>query len=154
MNSFIKKLVEEGKIKLVEPSEDISSSYLQKSDKSLVSSKTLLEIGNLDDAIALTYYSMYYCTLGLFFKCGIKSENHSGTIILLKEVFDIDNSDLEQAKKDRVDKQYYVDFEATKSEVKDAITIAEEFNASIRANIELISSKDITEYRLRFEKYT
>ena len=75
-----------------------------KSEKSLISAKTLITIENFDDATALIYYSMYYSVLGLLFKCGIKSENHTGTIILLKEVLDINNEQLQNAKKKREDK--------------------------------------------------
>jgi len=50
MNSFIKKLVKKETISLVEPSEEISKSYTLKSEKSLLSSKTLLTIDNFDDA--------------------------------------------------------------------------------------------------------
>jgi len=154
MNSLIKKLVAKGTIKLTEASNEICESYLKKSDKSLLSSKTLLTIDNFDDATALTYYSMYYSVLGLFFKCGIKSENHAGTIILLKEIFDIDNTKIQNSKKERVDKQYYVEFKATKSEVDEGIKIAEEFNSIIKENIDKISLNEISKIRELFkEKY-
>ncbi len=64
---------------------------------------------------------MYYSILGLFFRCGVKSENHTGTIIILKELFEVENSEIQKAKKERVDKQYYVEFKATKKEVIDGI---------------------------------
>jgi len=132
MNLFIKKLAKEKKIKVNEPSNSICESYLKKSKKSLVSAKTLLEIGNYDDAIAMVYYSMYNSTLALCYKCGIKSENHTGTIILLKDLFGINNKDVMSAKKNRIDKQYYTDFEANKSEVIEGIKSAEEFNIKIK----------------------
>lgn len=95
MSSFVKKLIQEGKLKLTEPSDDVAESYLRKSDKSLISSKTLLEIGNYEDAIALSYYSMYYASLAILYKCGFKSENHTGTMLILKELFHFDTKDLE-----------------------------------------------------------
>jgi len=150
MNLFIKKLVKEGKIKLTEPSDEVSESYLQKSEKSLISSKTLLSIENFDDATALTYYSMYYSVLSLLYKCGIKSENHTATLILLNELFEINNSKIITAKKERVDKQYYVDFNATKDEVKEGIEIAEEFNAEM---LELIHNIKKTDMELIIEKF-
>ena len=109
MNSFIKKIFEQGKLKIAEPSIEVMTSYLGKSEKSLLSAKTLIQIENYDDAVALTYYSMYYSALAILYRCGIKSENNMCTIILLKEIFNIDNSTIENAKKERVDKQYYVD---------------------------------------------
>lgn len=135
MNSFVKKLKREEKIKITEPSQEICSAYLEKSEKSLISAKTLTNIGHYDDAVALTYYSMYYCSLALLYKTGIKSENHSATIILLKEFFKINNEKIQEAKKERVDKQYYTDVKATKKDVKQGIVIAEEFNTEIREKL-------------------
>jgi len=43
----------------------------------------------------MAYYSMYYSVLALFFATGIKCENHTAAIILLREIFAIDNGDLE-----------------------------------------------------------
>jgi uncharacterized protein (UPF0332 family) len=151
MNSFIKKLIKKS-IKLTEPSDQICKSYLDKSDKSLFSSKTLLNIDNFDDATALTYYSMYYSILASLYKVGIKSENHTATIILLKEIFNIDNNKILQAKKDRVDKQYYVDFKATKEEVEEGIQIAEEFNSKIKEIIDKITKSEIKKIKEKFEE--
>jgi len=146
MNKFLIKLISEEKIKLVEISKDVTAAYLFKSGKSLLSAKTLINIENLDDAIALTYYSMYYSVLALLFRIGIKSENHTGSILLLNEIFNIDVSELQKAKKDRVDKQYYVDFNITKKEVTATIIFAEEFNAKIKLKIDTISLSEVDNY--------
>ncbi|MCX6815071.1 MAG: DNA-binding protein, partial [Candidatus Aenigmarchaeota archaeon] len=67
----------------------------------------------------------------LLFRTGIKCENHSTSIILLKEVFGLDNSGISRIKYERVDKEYYVDFQITKDEVSELIGKAEEFNSDI-----------------------
>lgn len=151
MNSFIKKLIKQEKIKIAVPSDNVCTSYLDKSEKSLLSSKTLLKIQNFDDATALTYYSMYYSVLALLYKIGIKSENHAGTLILLKELFNIDNKIISDAKKERVDKQYYVEFEATEKDVKEGIHIAEEFTSIIREKINKISLSESKKIKKTFE---
>jgi uncharacterized protein (UPF0332 family) len=89
---------------------------------------------------------MYYSVLALLFKIGIKSENHTGSTLLLKEIFNLDVSELQKAKKDRVDKQYYVDFSTTKKEVLNAIILAEEFNAKIKLKIDTISLSEVEQY--------
>jgi len=142
----------EGKIKLTNPSDEIADSYLIKSNKSLISSKTLLKIKNYEDATALIYYSMYYSTLALLFKAGIKSENHVGTIILLMDSFGIDNKEISKAKKERVDKQYYVEFSATTEEVQEGIEIAEKFNARIREQIEKLTNLELDKIRKQLKK--
>lgn len=151
MHSFIRKLMKGGKIKLVEPSRDIAKSYLKKSQKSLVSAKTLMDIENYDDATALTYYSMYYSALGLLHSIGIKSENHTGTMLLLQDVIGIDTQELARAKKERIDKQYYVDFAAAEKDVQEGVKIAEEFNAIIREKIDTINEKDKEKHRETLE---
>ena len=98
------------KLALVEPSEEIKQSYIQKSESNIVSAKILLNNNKLEEAVALAYYSMYHFITALFFKAGIKSENHTASISLLKEIFGIDNEYLIFAKKERLDKQYYVNF--------------------------------------------
>ncbi len=121
-SDFFSRLQEEGKLQLVPPSEDIMTSYLKKSDSHLISAKLLLENVRLEESVSLTYYSMYYMLLSLFFRAGIKCENHSAAIILLKELFNIDNSLISYAKKERIDKQYYVDFKIMKEEVEELIS--------------------------------
>ncbi|MBU1005418.1 MAG: HEPN domain-containing protein, partial [Nanoarchaeota archaeon] len=115
--SFLIKLNKEGKLQEVEPSDKIKDAYIQRSNESLSSAKTLLKVGNLKDAVALSYYSMYHCILAALFRIGIKCENHTASIILLKEVFGIDNSKIAKAKSERIDKQYYVDFTVNQEEV-------------------------------------
>ncbi len=70
--NFLIRLAKEGKLQAVEPSEEIKEAYLQRSNESLLSAKTLLNIGNLKDAVALAYYTMYHCLLAALFKIGIK----------------------------------------------------------------------------------
>ena len=132
--SFLCNLHLEEKIELVEPSDEICDSYLKKSKSYLESSKLLDKSGKLEEAVSMSYYSMYHCVLALLFKCGIKCENHAASIILLKELFK--NSRLSEllsfGKKERIDKQYYVDFHLTKEDSTDMIKKAEEFTIKCR----------------------
>src|SRR3989344_5520009 len=123
-NKFLNKLKKEEKLELVEPSEEISDSYFEKSANCLKSAKLLLQNNLYENSISMSYYAMYNLLLALLFRVGIKCENHSGSILLLKLLFE--QNDLfkliSDAKKERIDKQYYVTTE------KDEITkeIAEE----------------------------
>ena len=144
---FLIKLHREGKLKLVEPSEEIKTAYLERADESMSSAKALLKMGNLKDAVALSYYAMYHVLLALLFRTGIKCENHTASIILLKETFSMDDSSIMKAKSERVDKQYYVDFEITKEEVLESVRAAEEFIADVTDRIERLSEDEIKDYR-------
>lgn len=150
--TFLSKLKKEGKIELVEPSEEIKESYLNKSESNLESAKILLESGKLEESVSLAYYSMYNSLISLLFKTGIKSENHSASIILLKKLFNINNSEINSAKRERVDKQYYVDFEITKAQVKDVIRQAERFNGEIIDFISKMTNEIVTQLREEFQK--
>ena len=95
---------------------------------------------------------MYNLVLALLFGVGIKCENHSAGIISLKNVFELDNNLLSEAKKERIDKQYYVDFNITKQETQTAIEIAEDFNNKIRDFISKLNHQDVQEFRDKFEE--
>ncbi len=77
---FLKALKRRGKLKLVQPSEDICSSYLHKSDNCLAAARILLDAGLCENSIAEAYYGMYLCVMALFFRCGIKCESHTGAV--------------------------------------------------------------------------
>jgi len=150
--NFLNKLKKNGKLKVVEPSDDIKDSYIEKSESNLSSSKILIDNNKFEEAIGLTYYSMYHMITALLFKIGVKCENHTASIILLKELFDLDNSEIENAKKERIDKQYYTDFNIVKQDVKSAIKSAEEFNSKILDFISRLTNQDIEEFREKFNK--
>lgn len=145
--NFLIKLFKEKIIKIVEPSEVVKDSYIAKSKNSLISASILLKSKQIEDSVPLSYYSMYYMLTALFYKIGIKCENHSASIILLKELFNLDNSKISFAKTERVDKQYYVDFKITTKQVEDLIDIAKEFNNILYNFMEDMTNKDIEKYR-------
>ena len=144
--NFLIRLAKEGKLQAVEPSEEIKQAYLQRSNESLSSAKALFKIGNLKDAVALAYYSMYHCLLAALFQTGIKCENHAAAILLLKAVYGIDNVKIAKAKAERIDKQYYVDFSVTQEEAGTSITVAEEFINQMNNFIAILNLEKIKEY--------
>ena len=150
--NFLVKLHKENKLKLVEPSEEIKKSYLEKSESNLISAKLLFNHGRLEEAVSLAYYSMYHILTALLFKVGIKCENHAGAVILLKKIFELDDSEIKFAKEERVDKQYYTDFKITKQEVKEMMKIAEKFNAILLDFISKLNNQNVKEYRQKFEE--
>jgi len=118
----------------------------------LISSKILFKENRLEEAVALTYFSMYNLVLALLFGIGIKCENHSAGIILLKNVFELDNNLLIEAKKERIDKQYYTDFSIIKEEVALGIVSAENFNRNLKAFILQLNNQKVTFYRDKFQE--
>ena len=148
---FIEQLIKEEKIKIVEPSKEISISYNEKSKNSLKAAKVLLEQELYAEAISMAYYAMYHKTTSLFYLTGIKCENHSATIILLKELFKLNNKELSTAKKERVDKQYYTTFTINKDQVAESIQIAEKFINEIDLFVDKMTNQERDKFRSIFK---
>ena len=150
--NFLIKLQVQGKIEEVEISPEMVESYMRKSESNLISSKILLKNDRLEESVSLAYYSMHHMLTAALFRMGIKCENHMGAIILLKELFNLDNSEISAAKRDRVDKQYYTDFVITKEEVNISIRKTEESNSMIISFISRLDSGKVAEIKRQFKE--
>ena len=151
---FLRKLHREGKLELVESSEAIAQAYREKSDSYLSSAKLLLEHNHLEESVSLAYYSIYYLVLAILFRSGIKCENHTAAILLLEELFGISTEKLRSAKKERIDKQYYVDFSITKQDVQDMMVMAETSNAELRTTLAQLSNETIRAAQQKLRQIT
>jgi uncharacterized protein (UPF0332 family) len=146
----LKKLHKDATLTLVDPSGEMKSAYLKKSDSHLTSARLLLDNDLFEQSVSMAYYSMYYSALALFFAAGIKCENHTAAIILLREVFSIDSTDLEHAKTERIDKQYYITSAPIRDEVVMLIRTAESFNAVLLDAIDRLTGEKIGKARKKF----
>jgi uncharacterized protein (UPF0332 family) len=156
-SSFLNKLKKEGKLELVEPSEEICNSYLEKADNCLKSARILLQNGLYENSISMSYYAMYNSLTALLFKTGVKCGNHAGSILLLKKLFE--RTDLFKiisfAKEERIDKQYYVtskrNFILTKESAQDMLVKAENFLVHVKLIIKNLRMEEIGKIGERFE---
>lgn len=150
--NFLVKLKEEGKLKLVKPSEIVPQSYLEKSNNSLKAAQLLFDSELYEESVSMSYYGMYHCVLALMFRCGIKCENHAASIILLERLFKEKelSSIISKAKEERIDKQYYVDFQILEGDAKDMMKIARDFTIQLKLVIEKLNQMDIEGIRERF----
>ena len=157
---FLKKLKKERRLELVEPSEEMKSSYLKKAEDCLKSSKILFQNELYENSTSEAYYCIYNSLLSLFFKVGIKSENHSGSIIIFDKMFEEKELTkiISSAKKERIDKQYYVESKqaskATKKSCDNMIQNAENFLVKIKLLISEINTEKIENIRNAFENLT
>jgi len=149
--AFISKLVREGKIKLVAPSREVAESYSGKSKSSIRGAKVLLSVNLLEEATSLAYFGMYHKATSILYLVGIKCENHAATIILLKELFGIDNSAITFVKSERVDKQYYLDFSTTLEQVAELIELAESFIDRLSFFMDMGTEEEKKQYLSKFE---
>jgi len=157
-SNFLSKLKKEEKLMLVEPSEEICNSYLEKADNCLKSAKLLLQNNLYENSVSMSYYTMYNSLTSLLFKVGIKCENHSGSILILKKLFDkIDLFNIISfAKKERIDKQYYVvskqNFVLTKESAQDMLVKAENFIVQMKLLIMNLKNEELENLRGKFER--
>lgn len=154
-NKFLNKLKKEGKLEAVEPSEDICNSYSEKSANCFKSAKLLLQNNLYENSIGQSYYAMYNQLLALLFRVGIKCENHGGSILLLRLLFDenVLHKLISDAKKERIDKQYYVTAEKneiTKEIADELLNNAEEFVLKMKLVIKNLNNDRIEEVRRKF----
>jgi uncharacterized protein (UPF0332 family) len=150
----LKKLYKDKTLQLVAPNAEVKAAYLKKSESYLASARLLQDNGRFEESVSLAYYSMYYSVLALFFATGIKCENHTAAIMLLEDIFGIDNSAIESAKSERIDKQYYVATAPVRDEVIALIKTAESFNAELLDVIDRLTNEKIESVRKKLIKLT
>lgn len=155
-SGFLNKLKKEKKLTLVETSEEIAKSYISKSEKCMQVAKLALNAGIYENAISEAYYSIYNAVTALFYKCGIKCENHSAAVMLVKQLFNL--YDLQKTfsefKKDRIDNQYYITVEKsepiTKEKCEERLKTAQKFTVEVKAYMERLTLEDIGKIRKDF----
>ena len=124
----------------------------------LKSAKILFQSQLYENSTSEAYYCMYNSLLLLLFKIGIKSENHSASIILFDKLFD--NKEMVKiiswAKEERIDKQYYVETQqivkVTKESCNEMILKTEDFLVKMKLLISELSNEKVNSARDNFVK--
>ena len=156
--NFLNKLKKEVKLEIIDPSEEICSSYLEKANNCLKSTKLLLKNHLYENSVSMAYYTMYNSLTALFFKVGIKCKNHTGLILSFKLLFKKKwlSDTISFAKKERIDKEYYItskeDFILTEEIVKDMFSKAENFLLHMKLLIQQINLEEIEKIMMKFKK--
>src|SRR3989344_403295 len=122
----------------------------------LKSAKILFQSQLYENSTSEAYYCMYNSLLLLLFKIGIKSENHSASIILFDKLFD--NKEMVKiiswAKEERIDKQYYVETQqivkVTEESCNEMIIKAEDFLVKMKLLIKELGNEKINSVRDNF----
>lgn len=151
---LLNELKSKKQLELVEHSDEISESYIEKSDNSFKAAKLLFDNNLFDDSISSAYYSVYNTLMALFFKVGIKCENHTASLILLKELFNENElcDQIFKSKNIRENAQYFITKEKTKETSKNMIKIAEEEKTQLRLIIHELSNEKIEKLRKKFKE--
>jgi uncharacterized protein (UPF0332 family) len=158
--NFLIKLKKEGKLEIVEISKEMSTSYEKKGIECREVAKLTFNSNYFESAITQSYYSMYNNLLSLFFKCGIKCENHSASAIILRDIFNQKElyEEFSKAKEERIDKQYYTPASQstplTKEFANQTINLMTSFNPKIIALKINLNSEEINKIREKINSLT
>jgi len=101
-------------VMLVEPNDNLAAAYLKKAEDAM---DAMHSVASSDWKISTAYYSLYFSLYSVLTKIGIKSENHTCTIVLMQHLlegfFTSDECEMvEKARQARVETQYYVTSDA------------------------------------------
>lgn len=150
---FLNRLRKEGKLRMVEPSVDICNSYLKKAERSIKAAKLLSDEELYEESITTAYYAIYNSITAFLFRIGIRCQNHSVSLVLLKKL--TKREDLYKmamhAKEERVKKQYFVssdeEMRVMETSAKAVLEDAESFIIEIKLIIEKLDNGDIAKIR-------
>jgi uncharacterized protein (UPF0332 family) len=127
-------------IRIVKESTNLQKAYLKKSNEALRSMQVNAKEGIDEWVISTSYYAKYFAIYALLSRLGIKCEIHDCTITLFGYLF-ADKlpsflEDLQQAKEDRVEAQYYttsipIDSQKIASKTKEFVLKIEEIIDSL-----------------------
>jgi len=151
---FLRKATRDGQLEIVEPSENICESYMQKSENSLKSADLLFSNGIYENSAIEAYYAVYNSITALLRKVGIKCENHAVSISLLETLFGEKKlrAMASDVRDKRLDFQYYVSHIATKENAAEAISKAENLCAAIGLLARKLTSEQGTSARDKLKR--
>ena len=140
-------------LKIVEPNERLSKSYLEQAKSSLLRAKKDLEDKDLLWTTVAIYYAEYYALYSFLQKIGVKCENHSCSILAVGILFGEDKIKIINKHKDkRIDAQYYMKVDQ-EIKVKVMLTEAQNFISNFDELISNLSEKEIKEYRDKISSF-
>ena len=134
-------------LKIVEPNEKLSKSYLEQAKSSLLRAEKDLNDNDLLWTTVAIYYSEYYALYSFLQRIGIKCENHACSILATTLLLGEDKTKtINQHKGKRIDAQYYMKVD---QEVKIRLMLQEAKISVIKFD-ELVSNltdEEINKYR-------
>jgi len=153
---LLTKLKQSKELELVDPSEEVSQSFIEKSNNSMKAAKVLTRNKLCDDAISSAYYSTYNILTSLLAKTGIKCENHTASILVLKKLYHKNElaREIFKHKEERENAQYHLTLKNAKETAEKMIKKAEELNNKIRLEIQNLKAQDIEKIRKEFHTLT
>ena len=140
-------------LRIVEPNENLSKSYIQEAKSSLERAEKNFKDGDLLWATVVIYYAEYYSLYSFLQRIGIKCENHFCSILSVTFLFGEENTKIINQHKDkRIDAQYYMKVDKEK-EVEEMLKEAKIFVSIFDEIVSNISEEDIINYQNKLKKF-
>jgi uncharacterized protein (UPF0332 family) len=140
-------------LKIVEPNERLSKSYLEQAKSSLLRAKKNFEDKDLLWTTVAIYYAEYYALYSFLQRIGVKCENHSCSILAVGILLGKDKIKIINEHKDkRIDAQYYMKVDQ-ENKVKTMLIEAQDFISGFDELVSNLSEKEIEECRDRLSKF-
>ncbi|MBI2522848.1 HEPN domain-containing protein [Candidatus Woesearchaeota archaeon] len=134
-------------LKVVEPNERLSKSYLEQAKSSLSRAEKDLNDKDFLWATVAIYYAEYYALYSFLQKIGVKCENHACSILAVAFLLGEDKTKTINLHKDkRIDAQYYIKVDQ-EAKIRTMIQEAKMFVADFDEVVSNLSEEDIKQYR-------
>jgi len=134
-------------LKVVEPNERLSKSYLEQAKSSLLRAEKDLNDKDFLWATVAIYYAEYYALYSFLQKIGVKCENHACSILAVAFLLGEGKTKTINLHKDkRIDAQYYMKVDQ-EINIKTMLQEAKMFVADFDEVVSNFSEEDIKQYR-------
>ena len=134
-------------LKIVEPNERLSKSYLEQAKSSLLrAEKDLNDKDSLWATVAI-YYSEYYALYSFLQRIGVKCENHACSILAVTLLLGEDKTrTINQHKDKRIDAQYYMKVDQ-ETKIRIMLQEAKIFVSSFDEIVSKLTENEISKHR-------
>lgn len=134
-------------LRIVEPNERLSKSYLEQAKSSLLRAKKDFEDKDLLWTTVAIYYAEYYALYSFLQRIGVKCENHSCSILAVGILLGEDKTKtINEHKYKRIDAQYYMKVDK-ENKIKSMLIEAQNLISDFNELVSNLSEKEIKEYR-------
>ena len=139
-------------LKVVEPNERLSKSYLEQAKSSLLRAEKDLDDKDFLWATVAIYYAEYYALYSFLQKIGVKCENHACSILAVAFLLGEGKTKTINLHKDkRIDAQYYMKVDQ-EINIKTMLQEAKMFVADFDEVVSNLSEWGINQYRENISK--
>ena len=139
-------------LKVVDPNERLSKSYIEQAKLSLLRAGRDLEDNDLLWATVTIYYAEYYALYSFLQRIGVKCKSHACSILAVTVLLGEDKTrTINQHKDKRIDAQYYMKIDQ-ESKIKTMLQEAKLFVVDFDEFVSNLSEKEIEKYRIEISQ--